>query len=323
MVPDDLHLRVERITPEAEGILSYELASADGDPLPSFEPGAHLEVQVPGGQVRQYSLCGDPEERSRYRLAVQYELQGRGGSRAMHERVRPGDVLTTSLPRNDFPLMYARGYVLVAGGIGITPLLAMAHVLRRRGAIWSLHYCTRSPERTAFRELLASPDFAGHVTFHHDGGDPKRGLDVDALLATRAPGMRLYCCGPAGLMRAVRQASNHHQWPREKVHFEAFSAEGTGAIGDGADTEFQVVIRSTGATYPVPPGKTILNVLRQNGLQVPSSCEAGTCGTCLTHVLEGEPEHRDTFLSEPQRILGCNMLLCVSRARSRKLVLDL
>ncbi|HSP80342.1 MAG TPA: PDR/VanB family oxidoreductase, partial [Myxococcaceae bacterium] len=275
VVPDNLHLRVERITPEAEGILSYELVSADDAPLPSFEPGAHLEVQVPGGQVRQYSLCGDPEERSRYRLAVQLEPQGRGGSRAMQERVSPGDVLTTSLPRNDFPLLYARGYVLVAGGIGITPLLAMAHALRRQGARWSLHYCTRSPERTAFRELLASPDFAGQVTFHHDGGEPARGLDVDTLLATRAPGTRLYCCGPAGLMRAVRQAANRHQWPREKVHFEAFSAEGT---GDDADTEFQVVIRSTGATYPVPPGKTILNVLRQNGLQVPSSCEAGTCG---------------------------------------------
>ncbi|HEY0096620.1 MAG TPA: iron-sulfur cluster-binding domain-containing protein [Archangium sp.] len=183
--------------------------------------------------------------------------------------------------------------------------------------------CTRSPERTAFRALLASPAFAGHVTFHHDGGDPARGLDVKALLATRTGGTRVYCCGPAPLMRAVREATVQHEWPREKVHFEAFSAEATGAISDRADTEFQVVIRSTGATYPVPPGQTVLNVLRKNGLRVQSDCEAGTCGTCLTRVLDGDPDHRDTYLPEAQRTARCNMLVCVSRARSRQLVLDL
>jgi vanillate monooxygenase ferredoxin subunit len=317
---DTLRLRVQRITPEAEGILSYELVPADGGALPHFEAGSHLDVHVPGGRVRQYSLCNDPEETHRYLLAVQREPQGRGGSRAMHEQVRPGDVLTTSGPRNTFPLLYARGYVLVAGGIGITPLLSMAHALRRQGAPWHLHYCTRSPERTAFRELLSSPAFEGHVTFHHDGGDPARGLDVKALLATRPGGTRLYCCGPAGLLRAVREAATLHEWPREKVHFESFSAEGTRAIRDQADTEFQVVLRSTGDTYSVPPGQSVLNVLRRNGLRVPSDCEAGTCGT---RVLDGEPEHRDTFLSEPQRAARCTMLVCVSRARGRKLVLDL
>ncbi|PTL83467.1 oxidoreductase [Vitiosangium sp. GDMCC 1.1324] len=295
----------------------------EGGALPPFEAGSHVDVHVPGGFLRQYSLCNDPEERHRYVIAVQCDPKGRGGSQAMHERVRVGDVLTTSLPRCDFPLLYARSHVLVAGGIGITPLLSMAHALRRQGARWHLHYCTRSPERTAFRELLTSPAFAGHVTFHHDGGDPARGLDVRALLSTRSGGTRLYCCGPAGLMRAVREASLQHTWPREKVHFEAFSAEASGAISDRADTEFQVVIRSTGACYPVPPGKTVLNVLRQNGLRVPSDCEAGTCGTCLTRVLDGDPDHRDTFLPEARRAARCDMLVCVSRARSRKLVLDL
>jgi vanillate O-demethylase ferredoxin subunit len=320
---DTLRLRVERITPEAEDILSYELVAADGGPLPPFEAGSHLDVHVPGGFLRQYSLCNDPEEAHHYVITVQRDSRGRGGSRAMHEDVHPGAVLTTSLPRNNFPLLYARGYVLIAGGIGITPLLSMARVLQRQGAKWHLHYCTRSPERTAFRALLSSPELASHVTLHHDGGDPARGLDVKALLATRPAGHRLYCCGPAGLMRAVREASIHHQWPREKVHFEAFSADGTNAVSDLADTEFQVVVRSTGATLPVPPGRTVLNVLRDNGLPVPSDCEAGTCGTCLTGVLEGEPDHRDTFLSEPQRVACRNMLVCVSRARSRKLVLDL
>ena len=320
---ETLRLRVERITPVAEDILSYELVPAEGDTLPSFEPGSHLDVHVPGGYLRQYSLCNDSEERHRYVIAVQRDARGRGGSRAMHEEVHPGAVLTTGLPRNDFPLLYARSYVLVAGGIGITPMLSMARALQRQGARWHLYYCTRSPERTAFRELLSSPDFAPHVTLHHDGGDPARGLDLKAVLATRPGGVRLYCCGPAGLMRAVRETAIQHEWPREKVHFEAFSAEATGAISDRADTEFQVVVRSTGATYPVPPGQSVLNVLRSNGLPVPSDCEAGSCGTCLTHVVEGEPEHRDTFLSEPQRAACRNMLVCVSRARSQKLVLDL
>ncbi len=320
---DRLRLRVQRITPEAEGIQSYALVSPEGAALPAFEPGAHLDVHVPGGLVRQYSLCNDSAQTHRYVIAVQREPGGRGGSRALHEQVREGDVLTVHPPRCDFPLLHARGYVLVAGGIGITPLLSMAHALVRQGVPWHLHYCTRSPERTAFRALLGSPALAPHVTLHHDGGEPARALDFKALLATRAPGTRLYCCGPAPLMRAVREASSLHDWPREKVHFEAFSAEGTSAVGAQADAEFQVVVRSTGATYAVPPGHTVLQVLRQNGLRVDSSCEAGTCGACLTRVLEGHPEHRDTYLPEARRAECREVLVCVSRARSRTLVLDL
>jgi vanillate O-demethylase ferredoxin subunit len=323
MTTDTLQLRVERITPVAEDIRTYELVPAQGGTLPPFEAGSHLDVHIPGGLQRQYSLCNDPEERHRYVIAVQREAQGRGGSRTMHEKVHPGTVLTTSAPRNSFPLLYAQEYVLVAGGIGITPLLSMAHALKRQGARWHLHYCTRSPERTAFRELLASSGFASHVTVHHDGGDPARGLDVKALLATRPAGGRLYCCGPAGLMRAVYEAAVHHQWPREKVHFEAFSAEGTSAIGDQADVEFQVVVRSTGATYPIPPGESVLNVLRRNGLSIDSGCESGSCGTCLTRIVEGKPDHRDTYLSDAERDECREMLVCVSRARSQKLVLDL
>ena len=323
MAPQSLCLRVQRITPEAEGIHSYELVCPEGRALPAFEAGSHVEVQVPGGYTRHYSLCNDPEETHRYVIAVQRDERGRGGSRAMHTQVREGDLLGVAPPRCDFPLLYARGYVLVAGGIGITPLLAMARVLQRQPAPWHLHYCTRSPERTAFRELLASPAFAGHVSVHHDGGEPTRALDLKQLLATRAPGTRLYGCGPAPLMRAMRQACNHHGWPREKVHFEAFSAEGAGAIGAQADSAFEVIVRSTGACLAVPPGHSVLQVLRSNGLRVPSVCETGTCGACLTPVLEGDPEHRDTFLPEAQRAARRTMLVCVSRARSRTLVLDL
>ena len=178
MSADSLSLRVHHITPEAEGILSYELVPVDGAPLPPFEAGSHLEVQVPGGFSRPYSLCNAPHETHRYVIAVQKDTSGRGGSRAMHEQVRVGDVLTARAPRCDFPLMYARQYVLVAGGIGITPLLSMAHELARQGAAWHLHYLTRSPERTAFRALLATAPFASHVTLHHSGAPAGAPLSI-------------------------------------------------------------------------------------------------------------------------------------------------
>ena len=323
MTTKTLRVRVARITPEAEDIQSYELVSEDGGPLPPFEAGAHLDVRVPTlNSLRQYSLCNDPEETHRYVIAVQRDANGRGGSRALHDHVRVGDVLTVSAPLNDFPLLYARSYVLIAGGIGITPLLAMARVLERTGAEWVLHYCSRSAERTAFRELWSSPSFAGHVHLHHDGGDPAKGLDVQALLGSRDPGTRLYCCGPAGLMKAVREAATLHRWPREKVHFEAFTAEGTSATRAREEADFEVALRSTGQVLRVPAGSSVLNVLRSHGVKVESDCEAGSCGTCLTRVCEGTPEHRDTFFQQ-EPAGDERMLVCVSRARSKRLVLDL
>ena len=228
-----------------------------------------------------------------------------------------------SAPRNTFPLLHARSYVLVAGGIGITPLLAMARVLERAGAEYMLHYCTREPERTAFLQELTAPPFCSRVRIHHDEGDPARALDVGGLLATRRPGTRLYCCGPAGLMGAVRAAAARYGWPPEKVHFESFTAAGVNAALGLEDGEFEVAIRSTGAVLRVPRGQSVLNVLRRNGLRVPSACEAGSCGTCLTRVCEGVPDHRDSFFGGDRPAGQDRMLVCVSRARSRRLVLDL
>ncbi|MCP3143069.1 PDR/VanB family oxidoreductase [Pyxidicoccus xibeiensis] len=321
---ETLRVRVAGIAREAEDILSYELVSEDGGALPPFEAGAHLEVRVPGpgDYVRAYSLCNDPDETHRYVIAVHRDGKGRGGSRAMHERVRVGDVLEVGAPTNNFPLLFARSYVLVAGGIGITPMLAMVRLLERTGASYTLHYCARSPERTAFRELLSSGPFAGRVRFYFDGGDPTKGLDVQGLLASRTPGARLYCCGPAGLMKAVRAAATQHRWPWEKVHFESFTAEGTGAASGQVDTDFEVTIRSTGQVLRVPAGQSVLNVLRLNGVPVQSDCEAGSCGTCVTRVCEGQPEHRDTFFQQ-EPAGDKRMLVCVSRARTRRLVLDL
>ncbi|MCP3102624.1 PDR/VanB family oxidoreductase [Myxococcus sp. K15C18031901] len=321
---DVLRVRVARITQEAAGIRSYELMSEEAEPLPSFEAGAHIDVRVPGADasLRSYSLCNDPQETHRYVIAVQREEAGRGGSRAMHEQVREGDVLVVSRPRNDFPLLFARSYVLVAGGIGITPLLAMARQLQRTGARYRLYCCVREPERAAFRALLSAPPFDDKVLFHFDGGDAAKGLDLDALLSTREPGSRLYCCGPAGLMKAVRETATRHRWPWEKVHFESFSAEGTSAASGKEDQEFEVTIRSTGQVLSVPKGQSVLNILRRNGLRVPSECEAGSCGTCVTRVCEGQVEHRDTFFQD-ERASDQRMLVCVSRARSKRLVLDL
>jgi vanillate O-demethylase ferredoxin subunit len=320
---DALRVRVARITRVAHGISSFELVPWEGSCLPSFEPGAHLDVHSPRGHVRQYSLCNDPQETHRYLIAVQRDPHGRGGSVALHDAVREGDGLTVSTPRNTFPLLRARAYLLVAGGIGITPLLSMARVLQRTGTPYTLHYCTRSPERTAFLEELSAPPFAPHLRMHHDEGDASRGLDVDALLETRQPGARLYCCGPAGLMGAVRKAALRHGWPGEKLHFESFTAQGVNTALGLENSEFEVAIRSTGVVLPVPNGQSVLNVLRLNGLQVPSECEAGTCGTCLTGICEGEPEHRDSFFTGPEQAGSKRMLICVSRARSRRLVLDL
>ncbi|WP_342377336.1 PDR/VanB family oxidoreductase [Myxococcus stipitatus] len=321
---DALRVRVARIAGEAEDVLSYELVAEEGGALPSFEPGAHVDVRVPGREsvLRSYSLCNDAEETHRYVIAVQRDARGRGGSRAMHERVREGDVLVVSAPRNDFPLLFARSYVLVAGGIGITPLLSMARQLQRTGADYTLYYCARAPERAAFHALLSTAPFADRVRFHFDGGEPEKGLDVSGLLATRKPGTRLYCCGPSGLMKAVRDASARHRWPWEKVHFESFNADGVSAASGKEDMDFEVAIRSTGQVLSVPRDQSLLNVLRRNGVRVPSDCEAGTCGTCVTRVCEGQPEHRDSFFQQEPAGDG-RMLVCVSRARSKRLVLDL
>lgn len=311
-----LRLRVSRIRQEAENIRSFELVPPDGTPLPPFEAGAHVEVTVPGGAVRCYSLCNTPGERDRYVIAVQREANGRGGSRAMHERVHKGDLLELTPPRNNFRLAEAPHTVLVAGGIGLTPLMAMAHTLVARKASFELHVCTRTVERTAFRQLLSSAPYARHVRFHHDGGDPKRGLDVRALLSKRADGAHVYCCGPTCLMDEVREVAMSAGWPSEALHFESFSN-----TPRPDDVGFEVYLRRSRKLLFVPPGKTILNVLREHGVAIETSCEEGVCGTCTTNVLSGEPDHRDQVLSDEER-KGC-MTVCVSRAKSKRIELDL
>jgi vanillate O-demethylase ferredoxin subunit len=319
MIGSRLTVRVRSIRYEAEGINAYELVHPDGAALPAFAAGAHIDVHLKKGLIRQYSLCNDPVERHRYRIAVLNEPDGRGGSRAMHREVRAGDLLTISKPRNNFPLASAaRRHLLLAGGIGITPMLAMLFELRRGGVPFTLHYCTRSPARTAFLEELAPFLATGTVALHHDGGDPRNGLDLAETLKAYEPGTHLYYCGPPGFMAAVKVASAH--WPKGSVHREYFTpSDDTTRRSGGA--AFKVKLVSSGAIFDVPADQTIVEVLRRNGVEIETSCEDGYCGTCMTRYLEGEPEHRDTVLDEEDRREYA--LICCARSKTPLLVLDL
>lgn len=308
-----MKLRVHSITHEAEGILSFELADPGGSGLPCFEPGAHLDVRMPGGTMsRRYSLCGSPENTRRWRIAVLNVPASRGGSRTMHERVRAGDMIEVFGPHNFFPLQEdARRTLLLAGGIGVTPLLAMLQRLRALGRDVQLHYCTRTPTHTAFREQLAPLVTEGVVHLHHDEGVPGSGLDISALLKEPRDDTHLYYCGPTGFMDAVKRASVH--WPPEMVHFEYFGAEPVVAPVP-ADTVAGVAVHlaRSGRSITVLAGQTLLQAMREAGVDCDSSCEAGMCGTCKLAYSGVQPEHGDLILSDEER--ATHVLVCCARA---------
>ena len=307
-------LRVARAEVVADGIKLFELRDPAGAALPPFKPGAHLAVQVPSGAMRSYSIASDPAQADRYVIAVKREESGRGGSSALVDAVHVGDTLHVGAPANMFELVPAPDYIFVAGGIGITPILSMIHAVRGL-APFRLYYLTRSPGVTAFLPELTSPELAGQVTIHHDGGDPGNAFDLWPVFEepTKA---HIYCCGPRPLMDAVRDMTGH--WPTSAVHFEDFGSDLVRPRPD--DVAFTVRLARNGAELVVPVGTSIMEVMRAHGLRVPSSCESGTCGTCRTVVLEGEPDHRDMVLTAAER--GREMMVCVSRAKSAVLVLD-
>jgi ferredoxin-NADP reductase len=314
-----MRLRVRSITYLAPDINGYELVDPNGHDLPRFSAGAHVGVRL-SHFWRDYSLWNDPAERRRYCIAVLREVQGKG-SRYLHDGTRVGDLVEVSLPRNHFPLAEdAERHLLLAGGIGITPLMAMVAELRRRRSEFTLHYCARSPERTSFREELDLLAAMGRVVFHYDDGDPATGLDIAALLKERPPGSHLYYCGPAGMMAAAAAASAH--WPAGTVHCEYFA--GPDAVPPAqlvADRPFRVRLAKSGGEYEIPPGTTILDILRSAGVETRSSCELGYCGACMTRYHAGEVDHRDPILGEVAR--KTHLLICCSRAASDVLELDL
>jgi ferredoxin-NADP reductase len=315
-----MHLRVRSITYLAQAINGYELVDPRGRDLPRFDAGSHIAVRLGGELLRDYSLWNDPGERRRYCIAVLRERDGRG-SRHLHEAVRAGDQVEASLPRNNFPLAEnAARHLFLAGGIGITPIMAMIAELRRRRAEFLLHYCTRSPEATAFRDELELLAAQGRVRLHHDGGDPARSLDIAAALRDPQPGTHLYYCGPAGMMAAAAAAAAH--WPPGAVHCEYFTGPGARPPEPlQQDRPFRVKLAKTGAEYEVAVGQTIIDVLRRHDVAVRTSCEFGYCGTCLTRYISGEPDHRDQILSANDRRRF--VLICCARANTPMLELDL
>ncbi len=294
-----------------------ELRAPSGAALPAFTAGAHLDVHLPGGLVRQYSLWNDPAETRRYLIAVRRLEAGRGGSRAVSE-LGAGDRLTVSAPRNAFALdEQASQSVLLAGGIGITPLMAMAHRLAAIGAGFALHYRAR-PEAAALVEDIASTSWASRASFHFDGRDED--FDMASVIGPYAAGRHLYVCGPEGFMAAARGAAIDPAlgWPDEAVHMEHFSA-----VPAAGGATFRVQTARDGRWFDVPEDRTILEVLVEAGFDIPSSCEQGVCGTCRTGVLSGTPDHRDLCMTAKERASNRYIAPCCSRSLTAELVLDL
>ena len=317
-----LTVRVERISRQTPEILAFELTHPWGRALPGYEAGAHIDVHMPGGFSRQYSLArwpaGAPSNAASYVIGVKREAASRGGSASMHERVHEGDLLAISAPRNTFPLREeATHHLLLAGGIGMTPLLAMAQALAARGADFTFCVFARSEEHLAFVGALRDPALAPHLRLHLDQGDVSQRIDLRALLAERASGTHLYVCGPGGFMQAVREAAAH--WPDDALHAEYFAAPADANTTTGLP--FTLKLAQRGIRVPVAADQTAVDALHEVGIDIPVSCQQGLCGTC---VVEGDgegAEHRDFCLTGSER--RHKVALCCSRAKGQELVLQL
>ena len=319
---ETLQARIVRKRNETSDICSFELHSMDGCALPVFEAGAHIDVHIPNGPVRQYSLCNPLSAGKHYEIAVLRDAQSRGGSIGMHA-LEEGQIIQISAPRNHFALAKhdARHHVLFAGGIGITPLWAMAQTLAQAGISFELHYCTRTENSTAFRERIRTSSFAERVFFYHDEDSNNRKLNVHEVLAACSdPQTHLYVCGPSGFMDWIIDAGRQSGWSEERLHREYFSGAEVDTSEDGS---FDVRIASTGAVLRIPADQPVSTVLLQNGIALSTSCEQGVCGTCVVRVLEGVPEHRDMYLTDEEHARNDQFTPCCSRAKSSCLVLDL
>ncbi|MDT0570264.1 PDR/VanB family oxidoreductase [Streptomyces sp. DSM 3412] len=316
-----LRLTVTRMRYEADGVLSLTLADPAGTPLPEWTPGAHLDLRLPSGLTRQYSLCGDPANRHEYRVAVLLAEDSRGGSREIHATVQTGDSLDVAGPRNHFRLVDAPAYLFIAGGIGITPLLPMMRQAAAAGTPWSLLYGGRTRPSMAFLDEIGDLS-GGKVSLapQDEAGLP----DIGAQLRDAPPEAAVYCCGPEGLLRAVRSLCAERP-DQPTVHFERFAAADPAPAAATQETSaaFEVELRRSGIRVTVAPDTTVLDAVREVLPTAPFSCGEGVCGTCETTVLDGVPDHRDELLTPEEHESGTTMLICVSRCRGPRLVLDL
>lgn len=311
-----LHLRVRRRDAAAEGVVVLELEHPFSDPLPSWNPGAHVDLRLPNGLTRQYSLCGNPADLSTYRLGVLREPSSRGGSSYIADEVVTGAEIEVRGPRNHFPLLPAESYIFVAGGIGITPLLPMIDAAQTAGVSWELHYGGRSRASMGFlREIATLPGERVRLYPQDEVGL----IDLASVLAEHRPGSLVYSCGPGSLLQAIEERTVH--WPDGSVHMERF--EPKEFDGPASTDSFEIELSDSGTVLVVPPDKSVLQVLRDADVEVYSSCQDGTCGTCETTVLAGAVEHRDSILSAEEQAANDRMYVCVSRAACPRLVLEL
>jgi ferredoxin-NADP reductase len=317
----DLRLQVARRSVGADGVVVLEMRDPIGAELPAWSPGAHIDLKLPGGLVRQYSLCGDPNDRSVWRIGVLREAEGRGGSVYVHDNVLAGQEIEVRGPRNNFHLVPAARYIFIAGGIGVTPMLPMAAAAEEAGAEWEFHYGGRSRTSMAFLETLkALEDSTGRglrITLHPQ--DEVGLIDLPRILGTPYSGTKVYCCGPEPLLKAVEAACS--AWPAGSLHLERFAPKEQGEPVLSGD--FKVELALSGMTLIVPSDASILDVVNEAGVEVLSSCREGTCGTCETSVLAGQVDHRDSLLTPEEQAANETMFICVSRAACPKLVLEL
>lgn len=310
-----LQVRVKSATWEAPNIVSYELRAVTGNDLPPFSAGAHLDLTLGNGMVRSYSLLNSQAERHRYVIAVQKDRASRGGSQWIHDKVRPGDVLSINGPRNNFPVCETAEFsIFIAGGIGITPILSMIDRLSTLRRAWELVYCARNRSGAAFFDVLEGKP---GVRFNFDEEPGGTMLDVAAMVRSAPAQSHLYCCGPLPMLGAFEEATKDVD--RSRVHVEYFAAKEAPALSGG----FTVILARSRREIPVPPGKTILDALTAAGVDVPFSCTEGVCGSCETAVLEGIPDHRDLVLTDSERSSNKTMMVCCSGSKTERLVLDL
>jgi vanillate O-demethylase ferredoxin subunit len=315
-----MKVKIVTKTELAAGIASFELADPNEAPLPAFTAGAHIDVFVGNGLVRQYSLCNDPSETFRYLICVLRDPKTRGGSSAMHE-LGEGAVLEVSEPRNHFSLdPTARHSILLAGGIGVTPILSMALWLARQGASFEVHYCTRSPAHTAFHERFLKPDLRDQARVYFDDSPACDRLQMPRILATPHHAKHVYVCGPSGFIESATTASTAAGWNETNVHREHFAAQPALSAKAGS---FALRLAKSDRVIEVDPNERVIDALARAGVKVPISCEEGVCGTCLTGVLGGEPDHRDSYLTARERKMNDRFLPCCSRSKTPMLVLDL
>ncbi|RIV78230.1 oxidoreductase [Pelagerythrobacter aerophilus] len=310
-----MKVRIKKIEWEADGINSYFLTSLDGQDMPAFEPGAHVDVELKPGLTRSYSLVNDPKQRSYYEIAVHHAIDSRGGSRHIHEVWRVGEVVEISVPKNNFPMNEdAPHTVLIAGGIGITPMLPMIARLEELGRSWELHYVAATPERAAYVGRLAAYP-AAKIVF--DGIEGGAKLDLAALSESTREDAHLYCCGPGGMLDAFVALTKGR--PADHIHIEYFSAETELATEGGYSLE----LTRSGKTIQVAEGETMLDALLSAGVDIGFACSEGVCGTCQVKVLDGVPDHRDHFLTDAEKAANSSVMVCCSGSNSAKLVLDL